>query len=371
MLPLFPALVLVASAHSPADAMSDRVVLLEPASRSDLDTNACLEAVEAHGGGSGLTFTRSPPTDEPPLRTALERSRAEPLLAVFWFEIAPDQLSLYLYAPRTHALYVRDVDRTEATDAALVEAVGLIAASTAEALRSGETLAMRKVSEEEWAAMQAEAEPEPEPEPEPDPEPEPEPEPDPQPEPELEPAPTFRFDIGAGYRGASFNTSAPWQHGIAVRFAVPLGRGLLLEGGYAWMAPADISAVSTLRLTRHEPELTVGWRWTFGRVALDAVGLASLEVDRWEADGRSATRLRGRLGAAVRPAFEVGAGVFLEARVGVRAALNVFDFVACDSPETACTGDARRVVASGWRVAPEAVVGVSYRFGAAGRRREN
>ena len=354
---------LVFSEPAVQEALSDRVVLLEPGSAFELDTNACLDAIEAHGGGSGLGFERSPAGSGPPLRTALERSRSEPLLAVFWFDLSPERLSLYLYAPRSHALYVRELDRAEASDAALIEAVGLIAASTAEALRTGETLAMRKVSEEEWAAMQAAADVEPEPKTGPDAAVEPEPKPDAAvgTAATVDPEPPLRIDLGAGYRGASFNAAAPWQHGVAGRVAFGLGRGLVVEAGYAWMAPVDISASSRLRLTRHEPELAAGWRWVFGRFAVDAVGLASLEVDRWEAQGRG-TRLRGRLGAAVRPAVEVGAGVFLEARLGARAAVNGFAFVLCDSPDVPCTDDARQVVASGWPVAPEAVVGVSYRF---------
>ena len=103
-------------------------------------------------------------------------------------------------------------------------------------------------------------------------------------------------------------------------------------------------------------------------MSLDALGLASLELDRWRADGRGSTRVRGRIGAAIRPGVELGAGVVLEARLGARVGLNAFDFVVCESPDVVCTGDARQVVASGWRVAPEALVGVSYRFG---RAREN
>lgn len=355
---------------APADAeVSDAVVLLEPKLGAEVDTNGCFDAIEAHAAGSGLGFARTQVKARSPLAEALERSRQQPLLAVFWLEAAEEQVQVYLYDPRNHAVYVRAVDRRGGTDAALVEAVGLIAASTAMALRSGETVAMRKISEQEWAALQAPAEPE---EPDTAVEPEP-PEPsepensEPPEEPEVEPETPARktgLDFGAGYRGASFNGTAPWQHGAAGRLGVAVGRGLLLEVGYGWSAAADIASSPAIALVRHEPELAAGWRWRFGsRFAVDALGLAGVELGRWRSDGRGALRTRGRLGAAVRPAVGVGAGVFIEVRLAAKAALNGFDFVVCDSPEQACTGDARQVVASGWRVAPEVTVGVTYRLG--------
>jgi hypothetical protein len=54
--------------------------------------------------------------------------------------------------------------------------------------------------------------------------------------------------------------------------------------------------------------------------------------------------------------------VFIEARIGARVALNRFDFVVCESPDAVCSDGARTVVASGWRVAPDAAIGLSYRF---------
>ncbi len=333
--------------------------MLESEPEAGFDPGACMDATEAHAGGSGLAFDRRPLESESALSQALAQSREEPVLAVFWFEARTDVVAIYLYAPQTHAVYLREVERS--SEAAMVEAVGLITASTVSALRSGETLAMRKISEEEWAALQAEPEPEPIVVPEPKSSPEPEPEPEAPPE---TPRDELKLDFGAAYRGASFNTQAPWQHGVGGRFAAVVGRGLALELGYAWMAPTNISRAQRLDLTRHEPELGVGWRWRLGaRVALDAVGVAGLELNRWRAGGRGATRLRARLGGGFRAAVEVGAGVFLEARLGARVALNRFDFVVCESPDSVCTGEAREVVASGWRFAPEAAVGVSYRFG--------
>lgn len=364
MLPLLSVLVFVAPAsESPGDALSSRVLLLEPTRA--IDGEASLDAIEAHGSGSGLTFERGPAATAP-LKVALERSRDEPLLAVFWFDVTDVRVSLYLYAPKTHAVYVREVAREGTTDAAVIEAIGLIAASTAAALRSGEVLSMRKISEEEWAALQAGPEPEPVPAPVLVAEPEPEPEPDPAPEPEPEPAPKVQLgvELGVGYRGASFNGNAPWQHGLGGRVGARIGAGVIVELGYGWLASANVASGTTLRLARHEPEVSAGWRWTFGRVSLDALGLASVELDRWQSDGRGSTRVRGRIGAALRPGVELGAGVVLEARLGARVGLNAFDFVVCDSPDVVCTGEARSVVASAWRVAPEALLGVSYRFGA-------
>lgn len=357
------ALALLAPAQAErAEQRPTTVVLIEPKASGALDPDACLDAVEAHGGGAGLAFERSPSGTVRPLDLALARAERSPVLAVFWFETTASQVRVYLYTPLSHAVYVREVQRAESSSAALVEAVGLIAASTATALRSGETLAMRKISEEEWAQLQAKPDPAPQDEVESEPEAVPSPE---QTEPVANPKPevTVPLEVGAGYRGASFNETAPWQHGVGARLGAVLGRGAVLELGYGWSARADIASGSVVRLARHEPELAAGWRWTFGRrTTLDLLGMASVELGRWRSEGRSGTRSRARLGAGLRPAVEVGAGVFVEVRVGVRAALNAFDFVVCDSPMQACSGDAREVVAAGWRVAPEVVWGLSYRF---------
>jgi len=334
--------------------------MLESDAEAGFDPGACMDATEAHAGGSGLAFERVPLQTDSALSQALAQSRQEPLLAVFWFEARADVVAIYLYAPQTHAVYLREVERS--SEAAMVEAVGLITASTASALRSGETLAMRKISEEEWAGLQEEPEPGVVPEPEPGVVPQPEPQPELEPD---VPNDVLKLELGVAYRGASFNTQAPWQHGVGGRFAAVLGRGLVVELGYAWMAPANIAREQRLDLTRHEPEVGVGWRWNLGaRVALDAMGVGAVELNRWRAGTRGATRLRARLGGALRAGVEVGAGVFIEARIGARVALNRFDFVVCESSDSVCTGDARDVVASGWRFAPEAAVGVSYRFGA-------
>lgn len=343
--------------------VSDAVLFLESEPVAGFDQGACMDATEAHAGGSGLVFERRPLGSASALSQALSRSRAEPTLAVFWFEARAEVVAIYLYAPQTHAVYVREVER--GSQAAVVEAVGLITASTAGALRSGETLAMRKISEEEWAELQAE--PEPDLPTDPDVEPEPEVETEATLPPEPAPAPptnVLNLELGAGYRGASFNTPAPWQHGAAGRFAALVGAGVLVEVGYAWMGSTNIGGAQTLDLTRHEPEVAGGWRWTLGsRIALDVLGVGAVELNRWRAGTRSGTRVRGRVGGAFRAAVEVGAGVFIEARLDARVALNRFDFVLCQSPDALCRGEARTVVASGWRVAPGAALGVSYRFG--------
>ncbi|MGH1342399.1 MAG: hypothetical protein ACRBN8_12645 [Nannocystales bacterium] len=367
MLALLIALALAEPVSSPAAPSSkeagevpDTVLMLEVGSTPGFDASACVEATEAHAGGSGLNFHRRPLESDSALSQALSQSRSAPTLAVFWFEVRPDVVAIYLYAPQTHAVYVREVERS--SDAAVVEAVGLITASTAVALRSGETLAMRKISEQEWSELRAEPESEPEPKTA-EPEPESEPEPDVVETTPEDPARALPLEFGAAYRGATFNTEAPWQHGVTGRVGVLVGSAVIVELGYAWMAPANVGG--GLDLTRHEPELAAGWRWRgAGRFGLDVLGVGSIELNRWRAGARDGTRVRGRLGGALRASLEVGAGVFFEARLGARVALNAFDFVVCESPDAACTGDAREVVASGWRAAPEALVGLSYRFGA-------
>ena len=243
---------------SPAAEDTEVVVVLAPATGA-LQSAGYLDASAAHGGASGLEVRGVETEATRPLSEILAMVCAEPLLAAFWLDVRGDVLSVYLLDPRTLAVFVRELPRPGPEDeAATIEAVGLIVASTSVALQAGEDVAMRKVEEKELAALAPE--PEPESEPEPAAGPEPEPEPQPSYEPTLEPA-VLPVGLAVGYWGEGFNATAPWQSGVRGRVWVGLGPRVWISAGYGWLASASIARDPALALVRHDVVAEVGAAW--------------------------------------------------------------------------------------------------------------
>ncbi len=342
------------------------IVVLSPPAEPGFRPQAYLSAIEDHGSSVGVTVTRAPPSKESGLLRALKLAERDRPLGVFWFEVREDGLALYLYASRGHGVFVRELQRhPQHSDAAVVESVGLIVASTAVALREGRELAMRRVDEAELAELA------PEPNPEPDPLPPPTPPPTesgsnsrPPPPPPAAPASDLRPRIVAAYLGDGFNNPAPWQSGLRVAAGLEFSPRVRADVGYGFLAPRAVASGPDLRLTRHEITARVGVGGPVSeRWSLYGVGVLAVELNRWRRQGRRDLRVRGRVGPLFEVALHLGRGVHLDAGVGAMVALNRFDFVVCTAPDDACTGAMREVVATGWRVSPRATIGLSYRFG--------
>ena len=342
---------------APATEATTIVVLPLP-DNPGFDTGAYGKAIEDNASSVGLEVAFANPSSERALARALSLSDRSDTLCVFWVERREEALAIYLYEPRAQGVFIRELPRgPDESDAALVESVGLIIASTAVALREGQEIGMRPVDPSELAALEP-AKPEPEPEPEPEPKPKPEPEPEPEPDRTPPPLPIRIF---AAYLGDGFNGRAPWQSGIRAGLSIEPHRLVRIGVGYGHLLRTTIADVPELRMLRHEASAEVGIGGdVVPRLSLHGTALVAVDIVDWAALGRSDLRPLVRAG----PMFEVGinlvAGLDLDLGVGLVGSLNKFDFVICAAPDDGCFGDMRDVVTSAWPVAPRLTAGLSY-----------
>ncbi|MEM6989921.1 MAG: hypothetical protein AAF721_05475 [Myxococcota bacterium] len=343
------------------------IVVLPSSPKAGVDDAPYTAAIRDHAASVGLDVAIAPRSADRPLARALEASRAPGTLGVFWLERRTNSLTVYLYQPRVQGVFIREVARGEGeSDAALVESVGLIVASTATALRQGGEVGMRALDDNELAKLQ----------PEPEPEPQPEPVLDPVGQPEIErpvdpPPPSglgLRFVLA--YLGDGFNTAAPWQSGVRVGVGVLPHPRVRVGLGYGWLAAQTVGTAPTLRLARHEVTLDIGVGGDLGdRISLHGSALMSASLGRWRSEGLSGLRPIARPGLMLELGVRIVADLYFDIGIGAAATLNRVDFVVCDSPQSPCTGEGRNVVATPWSIAPRATAGLSYRLGGAKRHR--
>ena len=197
------------------------------------------------------------------------------------------------------------------------------------------------------------------------PEPEPEPKPatvPPRPvEPEL--PPPSQLDAAIAYYGETVAADLPWQSGIGAHLTWQAPRGLLVDGGVAWMPSHRIrtGAGAGLGIQRVHATVGAGFRFRRQRRVRPAV-LASVgaEVLGWSG---AATQTQEQPGFAARVAagvagelqVDVGAGFFAIARIGADAWLVGADLVASSA------GGERRLLQTSI-VSGQAALGVGYRF---------
>ena len=359
-----PSLGPVISISSPATDPT-RVAMLDAGTEQDA---AFLAAATDHAKSVQLQLQVVPTDDAGPLARAITTGKETGTIGVFWLGRHDDGLTIYLYDPRDQGVYVRELLRAEGeSDAALVESVGLIIASTAVALRERTELGMRKADEQELAAMQP---PQSEPEPETESEPEPEPEPtDPTPEegdrsPSEAPTPAHpQLRLGAAYLGESFNRVAPWQSGVRGQLSLVIHPRIRLGLEYGFLAPAQASRRPSLELTRHQLSASLGVGGSVSpRITLHGVIFGLANLVRWR--GPLGTGLRTLV--SVSPMVELGItlvrGLALDVGLGMAVPLNRFAFVVCEDEGGPCTGADREVAAQAWPIAPRAAAGLSYTF---------
>lgn len=337
-----------------------RFAMLDAGTEQDA---AFLAAVTDHTRSVRLELEIVAAGDEGPLPRAIAAGKEPGIGGVFWLGRRDNGLTIYLYDPRDQGVYVRELARAEGeSEAALVESVGLIIASTAVALRERGELGMRKVDEHELVALRPE--PEPEPPPEPDTEttkPPGPPEDDGRPPP---PPPAYpQLRLGLAYLGEGFNRSAPWQSGVRGQLSLVVHPRIRLGLGYGFLAPARASDAPSLELTRHQLSASLGAGGSVSaRVTVHGAIFGVANLVRWR--GPLGTGLRSL--ATAGPMVEVGItlvrGLALDLGVGASIPLNRFAFVVCEDEALPCTGDNREVAAQAWPVAPRATVGLSYTF---------
>lgn len=363
-----PSLGPVISISSPATEPA-RVAMLDAGTEQDA---AFLAAATDHAKSVQLQLQVVPIDHAGPLARAITTGKETGTIGVFWLGRRDDGLTIYLYDPRDQGVYVRELLRAEGeSDAALVESVGLIIASTAVALRERTELGMRKADEQELAAMQP---PQSEPEAEPEPETESEPEPtNPTPKevseegdrsPSRAPTPAHpQLRLGAAYLGESFNRAAPWQSGVRGQLSLVIHPRIRLGLEYGFLAPARASRRPSLELTRHQLSASLGVGGSVSpRITLHGVIVGLANLVRWR--GPLGTGLRTLV--SVSPMAELGItlvrGLALDVGLGMAVPLNRFAFVVCEDEGGPCTGTNREVAARAWPVAPRAAAGLSYTF---------
>lgn len=340
-----------------------RIVVVRPTS-PDLDSAAYMSAIADHGSSVNLEVAAVEPSVRGPFATALEVATIGETLGVFWIDVQPEELAIYLYSSRARGVYVREVPRAGGeSDASLVESVGLIIASTSIALGEGKELGMRVLDAKEVEELASAAEPEPEPEAA-TPEPEPQPDATPQEPTPKEPPPDLgSWRLFVAYLGEGFDSAAPWQSGVRVGGSFDIHPRVRLGIGYGYLAPAELQrSTSAFELQRHELTLSAGVGGDLGeRITLHGEVFGATQFARWKAGSRDGTRILARMGPTLELGVELGRGVYFDLGVGAAITLNRFSFVVCETPESSCSGQERRVVASPWRIAPRGTIGLSYR----------
>jgi hypothetical protein len=165
------------------------------------------------------------------------------------------------------------------------------------------------------------------------------------------------------YAGDAFARARPWQHAIAIGFAVEPTKLLRVGIGYAFFVPASLRG-SDVRLLRHLVALHVGVFGGGDRVTAEGRAGIEVELQRWRSDEDREGGLRPVPLAAldVLLAIRLWRGLFLELGPGVGVPLARVDYVRCRTGGADCTGSDRRVVADAWPARPRARIGFAVRF---------
>ena len=306
----------------PAEVGPDRRAAITRAVRAHtVDLGAPFEVVEVDAWPGDLLGR---------VRVAMDRAHQVGARGVFWVEgEAGDDLLVYLIEPDGLKALVRRIPRDGASDAALLESVGVIVRASGEALLAGRSIGMEEVA----------VEPEPAREPEPAPKPRPPPKPEPSP---TSPGGTKARARGwrllapeVGYVGANVGDTLPWQSGVTVGLALrPLER-LTLRLAYDGLMPARArTEVVALTVQRHGARLTVAFRGTPRPwLALEAGAWILTDVvvrrsrDGTLAGSGASTRVVPALGPQLRLAMRPLADLWIFLGAGVDVPLLDVDYV--------------------------------------------
>lgn len=326
---------------------------------------AFLTAIADHGRSVQLELRVVATGGEGPLSQAIAAGKEPGTTGVFWLGHRADGLAIYLYDPRNQGVYIRELARAEGeSDAALVESVGLIIASTAVALRERGELGMREVDAQELAALQPEETPSKTEEPPPKTEETPTKTEEPPPKTDEPPPLAYpQLRLGVAYLGDGFNRDAPWQSGVRGQISAVVHPRVRIGVGYGFLAPAQVSDAPALTLTRHELALSLGFGGSLSpRVSLHGVIFGAADLMRWQGPLGTGLRPLARVGPMLEVGIALVRGLSLDLGLGAAFSLNRFAFVVCEDETQPCTGENREVAARPWPVAPRATAGLSYTF---------
>jgi hypothetical protein len=344
------------------DVEIDRVVLLVPQD-GDRRIADVVAAVRANVPPDEFEIvsvkTQGPSTLGVRVVAAQDAAIEHDARAVFWFDLRHDQeYVVYVYVRDRSAVLRRRVPGAAQSPEAAVEAMWLIVRSGAMAIASGSDAGMETVDPDQIAA-EVEAANKPE-------EPPVRPEPPPVSARSEHRPPDLRgVWLSFGYLGEGLASAVPWQSGGGVELSYGVHRWVKLGIGYGLVGGFPVRSPAELHVLRHEIAAVLGVGGpVHPRVRVEARLLPAVELSQWRAPaddgagvrvvGKTAAELVLRVWLVPQLSFDVGAGASL--------AFNDFDFVLCEATAAECTGDARRVVLSPWRVRPRARVGLSALF---------
>lgn len=198
--------------------------------------------------------------------------------AVLWLELRPPgPHRLYLFEAGADRVYVRELGDPGDAEA-LLESLGVVTHALLESVAAGEAPAgMRAVEPAEEPAEVPASEPTPtavEPRP-------------------ASPRERVRVEVAASYLGRSLAAGAPWQSGVGLRVGVVL-RGVLVNFGAGWLAPARARGEVELELRRAPFDAQVGYRFRRARaVAIDAAIAVVFERLAWSVRGPAGAQAQG------------------------------------------------------------------------------
>ena len=176
--------------------------------------------------------------------------------------------------------------------------------------------------------------------------------------------PNVGLRLLAAYLGDGFNRAAPWQSGARLGLGVLPHQRVRIDLAYGFVGPGTAGGQPRLRVFRHEIGIDVGVGGDLGdRLTLHGTAVVAASFVRWRLEQRRGLRPIARVGPMLEIGIRLVAGLYLDIGVGAMVSLNRFAFVLCETPDSACTGEDRDVVASSGRVSPRGTVGLSYRFG--------
>ena len=276
---------------------------------------------------------------------------------VYWFDTTREgEFWVVLFECGGERVRVREVPIDPAAEQVAIEEMWLIARASATALVTGDAIAM---DERDAASVDAPA-PKPEPaRPEPVKTKPPAPT---KPTPPSRRRPYLRASLA--YAGDAVARAIPWQHAIALGFAVEPTRLLRVGLGYAFAIPTALRGASDVKMSRHILALQVGVFGGSDRVTVEGRAGLELELSRWRSDESPGGGLRPLPTVAldVLLALRLWRGLFFELGPGLGVPLARVDYVRCRAGATTCSGADRRVVADAWPVRPRARAGFAVRF---------
>jgi hypothetical protein len=301
-------------------------------------------------------------------------------VAVFWWTRNDSGYQLFAFDPRQGVYLRRTIDVAEGEAAAALESLALIIATTAEALRFGEGVAMGRATQEELDEAEqeldgrasaeegeggatvdslAEALPPPETEVKLV-------EHEDEGDEEKRPSPRVGVSLGVSYQGETVGRELPWRSGVAARVFAFGRAGMGPTLSYSYLPPATLDlapAQGEARLSRHSAALLFSLRrWPTPYLAWQLGAGPQLELWDWRANDVGGLRPHFRLLFEANLRVRVAGPLHLLCNLYAASSVNSLDFVVCAEGESSCSGSQRQVVLSPYwlRAGVELGVGLSF-----------